>query len=116
MPTLATVLKELKSRASEKTRATYIRHGAPADRTLGVSVAEMKLIAKTIKKQQALACEIYSTGIFDAMYLAGMVADGAQLSKEQLQAWQKRPSTCRWSMNTRCLGSQSKTPTVAPSR
>ncbi|HEY4355864.1 MAG TPA: DNA alkylation repair protein [Acidobacteriaceae bacterium] len=87
MPTAATIMAELKAKASEKTRATYIRHGAPANRTLGVSVADMKLIAKTIKKQQALACEIYDTGIFDAMYLAGIVADGAQLSTKQLQTW-----------------------------
>ena len=87
MPTLATVMADLKSKASEKTRATYIRHGSPADRTLGVSVADLKLIAKTLKKQQALACEIYATGIFEAMYLAGMVSDGALLTRKQLQSW-----------------------------
>ena len=87
MPTLATVMTELKSKASEKTRATYMRHGTEAERTLGVSMADLKLIAKSIKKQQALACELYATGIFEAMYLAGMVADGAQLSKKQLQGW-----------------------------
>jgi 3-methyladenine DNA glycosylase AlkD len=87
MPNLATVMADLKSKASEKTRTIYIRHGAPADRTLGVSAADMKLIAKTIKKQQALACELYETGIFEAMYLAGIVANGAQLTKKQLQSW-----------------------------
>ncbi len=86
MPTLATVLSDLKSKASEKTRATYLRHGAPPDHTLGVLTADMKLIAKTIKKQQALACELYDTSIFEAMYLAGMVADGAQLTPKQISA------------------------------
>jgi len=87
MPTAATVLADLKSRATEQTRRTYIRHGHPPDQTLGVSNADMKLIAKTIKKQQALACELYDTGIFEARYLAGMVADGAQLTTKQLQKW-----------------------------
>jgi 3-methyladenine DNA glycosylase AlkD len=80
-------MADLKSKASDKTRAIYIRHGAPTDRTLGVSNADIKLVAKTIKKQQALACELYETGIFEAMYLAGIVANGAQLTKEQLQSW-----------------------------
>jgi 3-methyladenine DNA glycosylase AlkD len=80
-------MAELKSKAAEKTRAIYIRHGAPPDRTLGVSVADMKAIAKTIRKQQALACELYATNIFDAMYLAGIVADGRQLTPAELQAW-----------------------------
>ncbi len=87
MPTLSTVMADLKSKATEKTRTTYVRHGAPPDRTLGVSTADMKLIAKTIRKQQALACELYDTGTFEAMYIAGMVADGALLSKSQLQSW-----------------------------
>jgi 3-methyladenine DNA glycosylase AlkD len=58
-----------------------------ADRVYGVSVAELKLIAKTIKKQQALALELYASGVMDAMYLAGMVADGARMPREQLNEW-----------------------------
>jgi 3-methyladenine DNA glycosylase AlkD len=54
---------------------------------LGVSVADLKVVAKSIKGQQALACELYATGIMDAMYLAGMVADGSKLTREQLIAW-----------------------------
>src|ERR1700709_553151 len=87
MSTVATILADLRSRATEQTRRTYIRHGHPADQTLGVSSADMKLIAKTIKKQQALACELYDTGIFEARYLAGRVADGAQLTTKQLHKW-----------------------------
>lgn len=59
----------------------------PIDRVYGVSVANLKLIAKTIKKQQALACELYESGIMDAMYLAGLVADGSQMTRKQLDAW-----------------------------
>jgi 3-methyladenine DNA glycosylase AlkD len=87
MPTLTSVMAALKSKATAQTRNTYIRHGAPSDHTLGVSTADIKLIAKTIKQQQALACELYDTGIFEAMYLAGMVANGAQLTKKQLNSW-----------------------------
>ena len=54
---------------------------------IGVSIADLKPIAKSIKGQQALACELYATGIMDAMYLAGMVADGAQLTAAQLNQW-----------------------------
>jgi len=87
MPTVASILAELKSKGTEKARRTYARHGMATDRCFGVSVAELKLIAKTIKGQQALAMELYATGKMEAMYLAGMVASGAKMSKEQLQAW-----------------------------
>jgi 3-methyladenine DNA glycosylase AlkD len=77
----------LKSKGTEKGRLTYARHGTPIDRTYGVSIADLKLIAKTIKKQQALALELYASGVMDAMYLAGMVADGTQMTAKQLQSW-----------------------------
>jgi 3-methyladenine DNA glycosylase AlkD len=87
MPTLKSVMDALKSKGSEKTRATYVRHGIPAGRLFGVSVADLKLIAKTIKGDQALALELYATGNMDAMYLAGMVAKGAIMTKAELQSW-----------------------------
>ena len=87
MSTVAGVVEDLKAKAQEKTRAIYVRHGAPAERTLGVSNADMKAIAKTIRKQQGLALALYGTGIFDAMYLAGVVADGTQMSAAEVQAW-----------------------------
>jgi 3-methyladenine DNA glycosylase AlkD len=55
----------------------YARHGRATERMFGVSMADLKVIAKTIKGQQALACELYETGNLEAMYLAGMLADGS---------------------------------------
>lgn len=89
MNTVAQVMKELKRKGSEQRRKTYARHGAPPDKMYGVSVADLKVIAKQIKGQQQLACELYETGNLDAMYLAGLVADGAQMTKKQLDAWVK---------------------------
>jgi 3-methyladenine DNA glycosylase AlkD len=87
MPTVDTVMATLKSKGKEQTRKIYSRHGMALDRVLGVSTADLKVVAKSIKGQQALACELYATGIMDAMYLAGMVADGSKLNREQLNAW-----------------------------
>ena len=87
MPTLETIMTELKAKGREQTRKTYARHGVPVERTFGVPVADLKVIAKTIKKQQALACALYQTGNLDAMYLAGIVADGTQMTQTQLDAW-----------------------------
>jgi 3-methyladenine DNA glycosylase AlkD len=87
IPTAATILANLKSKGKESTRKIYARHGMDPARAYGVSVADLKTIAKTIKKQQALALDLYATGILDAMYLAGMVANGAQMTRDQLNAW-----------------------------
>ena len=87
MPTLTAVMSELKRKGKEQTRKIYARHGMDQDRVYGVSVADLKLIARTIKGQQNLACDLYETGNMDAMYLAGLVADGSKLTREQLERW-----------------------------
>jgi 3-methyladenine DNA glycosylase AlkD len=88
MQTVDQVMLELKKKADPKTRATFARHGAPAD-TLGVKIGDLKTIAKQIRGNQSLACALYETGNADAMYLAGMVADGGQMTKKQLESWAK---------------------------
>jgi hypothetical protein len=87
MPTVNSIVAQLQRNGSEKTRITYARHGMAIERTYGVSVAQLKTIAKTIRKQQTLACELYATGMMEAMYLAGIVSDGALLSRDQLNQW-----------------------------
>jgi 3-methyladenine DNA glycosylase AlkD len=52
-----------------------------------VLVGDLKPLAKKIKGDQALASALYATGNSDAMYLAGLVADGAKMSRAELNAW-----------------------------
>jgi 3-methyladenine DNA glycosylase AlkD len=87
MATVTSIMSELKKKGKESTRKIYARHGMATENMYGVSVAELKVIAKTIKGQQGLACELYATGNLDAMYLAGMVADGSKMSAKELNAW-----------------------------
>lgn len=87
MATVNTIMAALKSKGKESTRKIYARHGMTPERVFGVSVADLKVTAKTIKGQQSLACGLYETGNVDAMYLAGMVLDGAKIERERLNAW-----------------------------
>ena len=91
MKTVVEVMKELEKNGSEQTRKTFARHGAPSD-MFGVKVADLKVIAKKIKGNQQLAMELFDTGNSDAMYLAGLVADGSKMSRKQLDAWAKGAS------------------------
>jgi len=87
MPSVTSIMAELKKEGSEKMRKMYARHGMATERMFGVSMADLKVIAKKIKGQQRLACELYETGNLDAMYLAGLVADGSQMTKKELHRW-----------------------------
>jgi 3-methyladenine DNA glycosylase AlkD len=92
MKTVQEVLAELKRKGTAQTRKVLLRHGVPED-AYGVKVGDLKVIAKKIKGNQPLACELYATGAYDAMYLAGLVADGGQMTKKQLESW-ARSATC----------------------
>lgn len=83
----ASITTLLKKKGTEKMREMYARHGMPKERAYGVRMGDLKAIAKTIKGQQALAAELYETGMLDAMYLAGMVADGRKMSAKELHGW-----------------------------
>jgi 3-methyladenine DNA glycosylase AlkD len=90
-PALEAIMAELRTKGSEKTRTIYARHGMDVERVLGVSVADLKSIAKTIRGQQGgqqgLAMELYATRIMEAMYLAGMVAHGAKMTRGEIESW-----------------------------
>jgi hypothetical protein len=88
MSTADKVMTELKKKGSEQTRKTLARHGVDIP-MFGVKVADLKVIAKKIRGDQELALELYGTGNYDAMYLAGLVADGSQMTKKQLEEWSK---------------------------
>ena len=82
--TLAETMKLLESMGSEQTRKTHKRHGAP-DPLFGVKIGDMKPILKQIKGDQELALQLYETGNSDAMYLAGLVADGGKMKRSQIE-------------------------------
>ena len=90
MKTLDQVMTALERAGNPLRIQTYANHGAPPDRMFGVSVAEMKVIAKQIKGQQGLAYELYETGNGDAQYLAGMVANGSLMTKSLLDKWARQ--------------------------
>ncbi len=71
MKTAAKVMAELKKKGNAERIKAFVNHGAPAEHMFGVSVADMKVIAKSIRGEQELACELYVTGNSDAIHLAG---------------------------------------------
>ncbi|MBL9117916.1 MAG: DNA alkylation repair protein [Verrucomicrobiaceae bacterium] len=96
--TLAQIMKLLESKGTEQTRKTFRRHGA-TEAMFGVKVGDLKPIARAIKGNQALALELYATGNSDAMYLAGLVANGAKMTKAELNQWAKQAT---WHMISGC--------------
>jgi 3-methyladenine DNA glycosylase AlkD len=85
----AEVMKELEKRGGAKTKKTWARHGCP-EPSFGVQIADLKVLVKKIKKDTPLAKELYRTGNSDAMYLAGLIGHGAEMTRAELQEWADR--------------------------
>ncbi|WP_132945680.1 DNA alkylation repair protein [Tumebacillus sp. BK434] len=83
---LQTVMARLEELGTEQARKTYLRHGL-GENTFGVSFANMKALAKEIKKDQALAEQLWETGNYEARNMATLIADPKQVSPELLDAW-----------------------------
>src|SRR5437879_7227022 len=84
--TAAEIVEELKPLGSESIKKVLMKHGIQ-EPLLGVKVEELKKIQKRIKKDYQLALDLYDTGIYDAMYLAGLIAGALKMTKTDLQKW-----------------------------
>jgi len=89
--TVAAIMKELEALGNEQTKKTLMRHGA-VEPIFGVKIGDLKPIQRKVKKDHALALELYETGNSDAMYLAGLIADEEKVTKGQLNQWMKEAS------------------------
>lgn len=92
MKTINQVMTALEKAGNPLRIQAFANHGAPPDQMFGVSVADMKVLAKQIEGQQELAYELSKTGNGDAQYLAGMLANGSLMTKSLLDDWARKAS------------------------
>lgn len=82
------IVAELKGLGSESYKKVLRNHGVQ-EPFFGVKIEDLKKIQKRVKKDHRLALELYETGIYDAMYLAGLIADDGRMTKKDLRKWLK---------------------------
>ncbi len=82
------IVDELRTLGAESIKKVLRNHGVQ-EPFFGVKIGDMKKIQKRIKKNYQLALDLYDTGNYDAMYLAGLVADDAKMTKKDLNHWVK---------------------------
>jgi 3-methyladenine DNA glycosylase AlkD len=89
MVSVEEVLKKLKSRARPDQLEGMARFGMTPDQRWGVSVPDMRKIAKEIGRNHTLALELWESGIQEARMVAGMIGDPLQLTEKQMETWVK---------------------------
>jgi 3-methyladenine DNA glycosylase AlkD len=83
------VVEQLKPLGADAYKNVLRKHGVQ-EPVFGVKVEDLKKFQKRIKTDYRLALDLYDTGIYDAMYLAGLIADDARMTKKDLRHWAER--------------------------
>jgi len=79
----------LKSLSNPKAVAGMVRFGINSKNTYGVSVPNLRDIAKKIGVNHKLAQQLWLSGIHEARILASMIDDPKKVTKKQMEKWIK---------------------------
>lgn len=80
------VVEQLRPLGKDTYKKVLLNHGIQ-EPFFGVKIEDLKKIQKRIKKDYQLALDLYDTGIYDAMYLAGLIADDSRMTRKDLRRW-----------------------------
>lgn len=83
------VLAELHRLANPTNVAGMARFGIVGKRVLGISVAQLRAMAKRTGRDHELAVKLLASGIFEARILAAFMAEPARVTRRQANAWAK---------------------------
>jgi 3-methyladenine DNA glycosylase AlkD len=89
MASVNDVLGKLRSKAQPEQLKGMARYGMTIENRLGVSVPDMRKLAKELGRDHKLALSLWKTGVAEARILAGMVGDPDKLTEEQMEEWVK---------------------------
>jgi len=87
MASVKDALQKLQSKAQPEQLQGMAKYGMTVEQRLGVSVPDMRKLAKEIGKDHRLALDLWRTGITEARIVASMVGDPAKLTEDQMEDW-----------------------------
>jgi 3-methyladenine DNA glycosylase AlkD len=85
--TLQTILKRMRALGDPRNVEGMARYGIRSAKAYGVSLAQLRVIAREIGRDHALAQRLWATGIHEARTLAIFVADPQRLTERQMERW-----------------------------
>ena len=89
MTSVKDVLDKLQSKARPEQLKGMAKYGMAVEQRLGVSIPDMRKLAKEIGRDHKLALDLWRTGIAEARIVAALVGDPDKLTEEQMENWVK---------------------------
>lgn len=81
------VLTWLKRHSSRRTREGMARYAIPSDNAFGVSVADIRALAKRLGRNHDLAAALWATRWYEARMLTSFVDEPARVTPAQMDRW-----------------------------
>ncbi len=81
------ILEKLRTLTNPEAVEKMKRFGITAKNTLGVSIPDLRILAKEIGKNHPLALKLWSSGIHDARILASLIDDPKKVTEQQMESW-----------------------------
>lgn len=83
------VLKRLKSLSNPKAVPGMAKYGINTKNTLGISIPDLRSLAKEIGKNHSLALRLWASKIHEARMLASMIDSPKLVAEKQMEDWAK---------------------------
>ena len=83
------ILEKLKSKSRKDQLEGMARYGIKIDKRLGVSIPEIRKIAKDFGKNHETALDLWNTGFDDAKITAAMIDEPEKVTENQMDEWVK---------------------------
>jgi 3-methyladenine DNA glycosylase AlkD len=84
---VASVLTWLSNKSTQRDRDNMKRFGITAPKFFGVSMANLKVIAKRLGRNHELAAELWATGWYEARMLATLIDEPECVTAAQMDRW-----------------------------
>ena len=81
------VLRWLERRGTQRNRDGMARYGIRSEKAYGVSVTDLRGLAKRLGRDHDLALDLWDTGWYEARMLTGFVDDPALVRPAQMNRW-----------------------------
>lgn len=86
---LAHALEWMERRGSKRNRDGMARFGITARKVYGISVGDLRKLARELGPSHALARALWKTGWYEARMLAAMVGEPARVTPAEMESWAK---------------------------
>jgi 3-methyladenine DNA glycosylase AlkD len=83
----STVVAQLREVGAEGNRAGMARFGINVDNALGVSVTDLRRVARGLPRDHELAADLWETGVHEARILASMIDRPELVTGRQMDRW-----------------------------